>query len=82
MRLRKPYKKCRFCKNEVPIQLFLYCGFFVDSKKRMFRLYRCAMCKSTIYLEKVTDNEKINGNIDDQLYNGSKTIYGYCYNGL
>jgi hypothetical protein len=63
MRLKKPYKECRFC-GQVPLQLFVYKGTFVDNQGRMFRHYRCGLCDSTIYNERVTEREKMMGKIE------------------
>jgi hypothetical protein len=79
MRLKKPYKQCRFCKTQVPVKLFLYCGHDSEVKRRF---YRCGFCKSTIYSEKITDKERWKKQIDDPLFEGEKTNYGYKYSGV
>ena len=78
MRLKKPYKQCRFCKTQVPIQLFLYDGY---NENVTMRFYRCIFCKATIHSEKITAKERFTGKIEDPLYNGEKTVYGYRYSG-
>ena len=76
MRLRKPYRKCRFCGSKIPIELFLYDGLTFLRDGTIRRMYRCSLCKATIYTEKVTEIEKIKGMLDDPLFTGEKTIYG------
>lgn len=76
MRLRKPYRKCRFCKKQVPIELFLYDGLTFQRDGTIRRMYRCSFCKATIYTEKVTEKEKFKGLLDDPDYIGDYTLYG------
>jgi hypothetical protein len=77
--MKKPYKKCRGCGTQVPKELFLYDGLTFLKSGKIFRHYRCRFCKASIYAEKVSEKEKMNGILDDPLYCGKKTAYGQQY---